>query len=471
MGLLFKVRKTIEKEALIQPGDRVLVCVSGGIDSTTLFFLLHEITKHIGFKLGIAHVNHGLRGIESDRDECFVEDLAHKFSIPFFKKRYDVGKIARARGISVQHAGREIRYEFFEHTALLNDFNKIAIGHTADDQVETFFLRILKGTGIKGLSAIPVKRGIIIRPLLNVYRSEIETYVRENLIDYVHDSSNDKIYYERNYIRKELVPVIERFNSQAKKKVIKLLEEIGEINRMFELKAEQFITDNSVLKGEEICFPVDRFKHIDDEVRFRATLFALEKLGVNLVPLREHMRLIKDITASERPNLQLSLPKGVKVKKTYGTIIFSRKQAPGNIEERFPVYLGENISDRFGLKLYVSEIKEGTLITPVINDKNTALIDGKTLIDMHLRTFKEGDRFYPLGMKQPVKLKDFFISQKIPKELRRSIPLLVANVADETPPREDILWVVGYRIDERYKIKAETKRIIKIEVQGINRWP
>ncbi len=196
MDLVRKIKKIISQDGLIAEGDRVLIGCSGGIDSVTLLFVLREISHELSFELGIAHVNHLLRGEESDRDEDFVRGLADRFSIPCYIRKVNVKDEARKAGKSLQHAGRDIRYCFFDEMAEQLNFNKIAIAHNLDDQVETFLFRIIKGTGIRGLSSIPVKRGRIIRPFLTIYRSEIESYVETRTIPFMEDK---EILYGEKY--------------------------------------------------------------------------------------------------------------------------------------------------------------------------------------------------------------------------------------------------------------------------------
>jgi tRNA(Ile)-lysidine synthase len=177
--------------------------ISGGIDSTTLLFVLLEIQKTIDFELGLAHINHMLRGKESERDEEFVRELAGRLCLPLYVERVHVKEIAVEKGLSIQHAGREARYSFFNGILRQHGYNKIAIAHNLDDQIETFLLRAMKGTGLKGLSSIPIKRDAIIRPLLNTYRTDIAEYAARHAIAFVEDSSNSKTVYERNYVRNE----------------------------------------------------------------------------------------------------------------------------------------------------------------------------------------------------------------------------------------------------------------------------
>jgi tRNA(Ile)-lysidine synthase len=453
VNLVNKVKKIIGKEKLIEAGDNVLVGVSGGIDSTTLVHILFEISKKIDFKIGLAHLNHQLRGEESNRDEKFVEELAEKLSFPIYIKKADVKVHAKSRGISLQHAGRDLRYAFFEEVVNKHGFNKIAVAHNLDDQAETFLLRMLKGTGIRGLSSIPVKRDMIIRPFLDVYRFEIEEYVGKHSILYVKDSSNDKIVYERNYIRKQVIPLMESRNPLFKEKIIMLLQDITAINNLYHSKAEEFLKKEQKIENEDIFFEIDALKDTDEETRFRVMVSAFAKIEPAFIPLREHARLINNVISSKKPNLMLAMPQGIRIKKVYNRLVFTKKPMLTKITNIFPINSGENRIEPFGLMLDVSMVlQEGG--APHSSDKYIAHFDGDKIKALSVRAFINGDRFAPLGMRNHIKLKDFFISQKIPKEERRHIPLLISG--------DDIIWVIGYRMDERYKITETTKKVLKI---------
>jgi len=456
VNLVNKVKKIIEKEKLIEAGDNILVGVSGGIDSTALVHVLSEISKKIDFKIGLAHLNHQLRGEESVRDEKFTEDLAGKLSLPIFIKKADVKGYAKSRGISLQHAGRDLRYAFFEEVLETHGFNKIAVAHNLDDQAETFLMRMLKGTGIRGLSSIPVKRDRIIRPFLGVYRFEIEQYVGEHSIVYVKDSSNDKIVYERNYIRRQVIPLMEVRNPLFKEKIIMLLQDITAINNLYGSKTLEFLEKEQKIENEDISFEIDALKDIDEETRFRVMVSVFARIEPDFIPLREHARLINNVISSEKPNLMLAMPHGIRIKKVYNRLIFTKKPIPPKITDAFPINNGENRLDLFGLMLNVSLILQD-INSPRLSHRYIAHFDGDKIGDLSVRTFLNGDRFVPLGMKNPVKLKDFFISQKIPKEERGNVLLLVSG--------HDIIWVVGYRIDERYKITEDTKKVLEISAK------
>jgi len=468
MNLVNKIRKTIENEQLIENGENVLIGVSGGIDSTALLYVLAEIAKEGRFKLGVAHLNHLLRGDESNRDQVFVERLAEKFSVRCHVKKIDVKGYAKAKGLSLQHAGRDIRYDFFEAVACENGYDKIAIAHNLDDQIETFILRMLKGSGLRGLASIPIKRNRIVRPFLYVYRSEIEDYVKTNGIVYVEDSSNNKITYERNYLRKKIMPLMNTLNPVFKEKIYSLLHDITAVNSIFERNALEFIDKFSMRGRHEISFEIERLCELDAETRFRVIAHILNGIKPGFIVLREHYHLIDKILNGKRPNLSVMLPYNIRVLRVYERLIFTAVKTMPVINGLFPVTLGENVLEPFGLVLVILRHTCTTAPSPaeiktMAYDSNIALLDADKMMDMYVRTFREGDRFIPLGMNNSVKLKDFFISRKVPKKHRRHIPLLVSG--------NDIIWVIGHRIDERYKVTIQTKNMIKVVARPSSIYP
>ncbi|MBS1238537.1 MAG: tilS [Deltaproteobacteria bacterium] len=450
--LIRQVTKTILQEKLIEKDDKVLLAISGGIDSTTLLFVLLEIQKNIGFDLGLAHINHMLRGKESERDEEFIKKLALRLRLQLYVKRVDVKKIALDRGLSIQHAGREARYHFFNEVITEYGYNKIAVAHNLDDQIETFLLRALKGTGLKGLSAIPIKRDAIIRPFLNTYRADITQYAGRQIISFVEDSSNDKIVYERNFLRKEIFPIMEKLNPLFKEKIFFLLKDLTYIDHLFEKKANAFLKKHQRNKEGDISLDINSLNKIDDETKFRVISDIIVSLEPAFVPLREHIRQIKNIISAKGPNLVATLPKGIKIKKIYDHLLFTKKPPASPIQETFPLSMGKNVLQPFGLDLQLSQPRK--IARLFSKNKNIALFDSDKLGQLTIRTFINGDTFIPLGMKGRMKLKDFFISLKVPKEERRTIPLLLSD--------NDIIWIIGSRIDERFKITKNTSKVLKV---------
>lgn len=450
--LVRKTKEIVRTEGLIAEGDRVLVGCSGGIDSVALLFVLRELSHDLPFELGIAHLNHMLRGEESDRDEDFVKGLADRFSIRAHFRKVDVGAEARKAGKSLQHTGRDVRYQFFDEIAEQLHFNKVAIAHNLDDQVETFLLRIVKGTGIRGLASIPIKRGRIIRPFLPVYRSEIEAYVKTRSITFVEDSSNAKSVYERNFVRREILPVMEKLNPSAKDKIYALLHDLSSINVIFDRKAEEYLSVARLTEGGDTVIDTNTLKELDEETRYRVIARLLRERDPVFLPLREHIRLVEKLLTSRRPNLSATFPRGTTVNRVYENLVFTRKSPAPKTNGVFPVQTGKSTIEPLGITLHVTEMAEQS--DDITVAPNIAYLDREKLGNLSVRTFIPGDRFVPLGMRTPVKLKDFFIGQKIPLEKRRNLPLFLSG--------KDIVWVVGHRIDDRYKVTKETRLVLKV---------
>jgi tRNA(Ile)-lysidine synthase len=451
------VRRVIREEGLIDPGDKVLVAVSGGIDSSVLLSLLATIRSDLSITLGAAHVNHGLRGPESERDETFVKTLADGLSLPCHVMRADVRAEAREKGQSVQYAGRDIRYRYFDEVARSHGYSKIAIAHNRDDQVETFLLRVIKGTGINGLTSIPIRRERIVRPLLRSYRSEIADYARRFSIPFVEDSSNRKDTYERNFVRMHLMPLMAQLNPRFREKILRLLADISAVDSLFEDEAKRFADGQVHFDGGEGRIPVAALRALHPETRFRVISGMLARLEPRFIALREHVFLVEKSLFSLRPNNNVTLPHAIMVRRIYDTLVFARATAETEVLETFMIESGPNRIPSLGITLNVSFSGKRPEFFPA--GTGVSHFDGDKVSALSVRTFRNGDRFTPLGMDRSVKLKDYFMAKKIPRQRRRSIPLLMAG--------DDIVWVVGERMDERFKVTPETSLFLKVEVEKI----
>ena len=454
MELEERVRRAISRERLIDPGDTVLVGVSGGIDSSTLLFLLDRMKHDMGFGIAVGHINHRLRGEESERDEAFVKGLADRYHLPCHTARVDVGEYAREQGLSVQHAGRDVRYRYFEEWSKAHGYRKVAIGHNRDDQVETFLLRLIKGTGIHGLASIPIKRGPLIRPLLRTYRAEIAAYAEQWSLPYVQDSSNLKEAYERNFIRRRITPLMEQLNPKFREKILLLLADIASINTIFDEEAGRFLEGEGITEVEGFRVRADRLSGLHGEVRFRVITLLLARLEPRFIALREHVRLVEKSLLSRRPNNAVTLPYGIRVKRVYGELIFTKRGDAPQVGATFEIKAGENAVPLLGITISVSVMGARPEVFP--EERNIAFFDAARVSDLTLRTFREGDRFTPLGMRGSVKVKDYFISRRIPADRRRQIPLLLT--------KGEIIWIVGERISDDYKVTAHTTRVLRVAV-------
>ncbi len=452
--LVRRTLKLIRERGITGGDDRILVACSGGVDSATLLFVLNEARKEVHFGLGAAHVNHLLRGSESERDEAFVRDTAAGYGIPFFLERANVREYAASHGLSLQHAGRDIRYRFLDDIADREGFTRIATAHNLDDQIETFVLRLVKGSGLRGLASIPPARDRIIRPFLEVYRSEIASFAAQHAIAFVEDSSNEKIVYERNYIRHRIVPLCDELNPAFRGKIASLLADIQAVNATLDRQKDAFM--KRVRGGrKELTVPLGYFTKLDHELRYRVTADIFARLTPSFVPLREHIHLIEKIVSSKRPNLHLDLPSGLKVNKVYDRLIFTTQPVPENMREAMELHMGTNRIPRLDVEIRLSTLKNIPAAFP--KSSFTAYLDADKCGDLAVRTFSPGDRFQPLGLARAVKVKDFFISRKIPLKERRQVPMILSG--------SDIIWIVGHRIDDRYKLTEDTRRVLKVTVK------
>jgi tRNA(Ile)-lysidine synthase len=452
MDLKEYVRRIIVQEEMLTPGDRVLIGVSGGIDSSALLFILRSLKDTLGIQLAVAHVNHQLRGEESERDESFVGEAADRYGLVCHTTRADVLSASRSRGISIQHAGRDIRYKFFSDLAVAHNYNRIAIAHNQDDQVETFLLRVIKGTGLNGLSSIPIKRGAIIRPFLTTCRTDIEVYVQSASIQYVEDSSNRKDGYERNFVRNRITPLIAQLNPSFRDKVVSLLSDISALNERLDAEAREFLETRVTIEDGENSVSVEKLRALSEEVRFRVVSDQLIRLRPEFVPLREHIRLVDKSLFSTRPNNFVVLPRGIRVKRAYDSLIFSRQKEIPHFAGSHAVEPGKNIIPELKVIITLAFHNEQPSLSG--EDRMVAVLDADKIADLTVRTFRTGDRFVPLGMGEQTKLKDFFISRKIPQERRRSIPLVVSG--------DEIVWIVGERISNNHRVTSETKRFLTL---------
>ncbi len=438
---------------LISPNDHIFAAVSGGIDSMVMLDLLRRLSEKIPFRLHIVHINHGVRGEESDADEALVGEQAGRFNLPV-----ELKVLSDLDSNSSEDEMRNARYAAFEDILLRNPAAKIATAHHLNDQLETFLMRLAKGAGLKGLSAIPVKRERFIRPLLAFRRKEIEAYAAQNHIPFREDHTNADVSKLRNHIRHTLVPAFNNvFGDSFFNGFNKSLEEIQ--------KHQLFFTE-----GNKPVFE-DLVKLNKKDVRLKASDYsgfpALRRRAVfqycisHMNPLTSHVsdnlwqafdRFVNQASTGGRFQAGADLF----VLKNREYLLFYREKT-ASIQ---PVELFVNMPVRWGeYEICLQREKGNKIILNNDRDQEFFCAD-QVLFPLTVRSWQEGDFFYPLGMKGKKKLSDFFVDQKMEVRGKNKIPLVCSGA--------DILWVAGMRLDNRFRVNEKCKKIyhIKIENKG-----
>ncbi|MBI3500541.1 MAG: tRNA lysidine(34) synthetase TilS [Bacteroidetes bacterium] len=446
----------IRKEKLGDNSRSYLLTVSGGVDSIVMCDLFFKA----GFSFGIAHCNFKLRGEESEEDEEFVKSVAGKYKVAFHKKSFSTKAYSERKKISIQMSARELRYEWLKRLAKDKKYDCIATAHHLDDSIETFFINLLRGTGIAGLQGIQVKQGNIIRPLLFANKKMIHDYADENKLQWREDSSNFTDKYLRNSIRHHLIPSLKRLNKGFEKTITKELSYFKEAGDIFKKFIEEKKKEIIVEDGKNILLNIKKLKdsgHAETVLHEILRAYDFNPETTELIAQRMYTtagkkflsptyRLIKDreffiLTpthpAQEHPPLrQVGAPpsKGDK--------------------EKFLLKKNQTEFQNENLKLKM-EIMDGNISEVKDKSPQTAYIDlAKLEFPLTLRKWKQGDFFFPLGMKGKKKLSDFFIDIKLPLNNKEETWVLESST--------NIVWVIGHRIDERHKITPRTKKIYKV---------
>ncbi len=453
-----KFLSTIRKFRMIQEGDTVLVAVSGGCDSTSLLFLLNELKSSWKLKLGILHVNHQLRGADSERDENFVRKLGQRFKIPVSVARVDVKKKAADENISLEEAARLLRYDFFERTARSKRAHCVAVAHTQDDQAETVLMRILTGTGLQGLQAIRPKRKLngayLIRPLIEISRADLEEFAKKKKIRFRTDETNRSIKFLRNRIRHDLLPRLERdFNPQIKKVLARLPHLLDvDVSFLAEFAKMSYQRLAKLESSKEVVFSKSSFSKLHPAIQYRLISFALKDIGRADLDF-EHWKAFHEKWLSQA-RFKIQMPKGVLVSVSSENVRVFRDR---NKARSFSYLLPKNG------KVFISEIGAILNLKPLekmprqLRKKNRTfeIMDADQLtFPLVVRTRRPGDRFQPLGQTKPQKLKSFLINQHVPVRERDRLPLLISQGT--------IVWVVGVALGEAAKVTSQrTKRFVR----------
>lgn len=458
-----KVLSIIKEHDLIKENENIVIGVSGGPDSMALLHVLLEIRDFIDFNIYIAHLNHGVRGIEARNDQLFVEKQAKKLNLPYYTRNVSMIEYGKEKGITAEEAGRELRFGFFREIIKEQGGGKIAVAHNKNDQAETLLMRFMRGTGIDGLKGMEFISQDIIRPILSISRSEIEKYIEEKNIDTVLDKTNLQPIYTRNKVRLELIPYIEEnFNPN-------IIDTIWRTSRISTIDSE-FLEEytekeyDKLLKKEEdnvIILDGEKLTYLNRSIQQRVIRNGIQKINGSLQGITEIQILsVLNLLLMGKTGKRINLINNIIARLNYNELIIEKKE---KIEDRDFLcelsYPGDVKLKELGyyFNMEIIEINEKTEFekSKYVKYFDLSKIKGK----LFFRNRKQGDRFSPFGMSGSKKIKDYFIDEKISKDLRDKIPLLI----DE----KNILWVVGYRTSEDYKVTKDTERILKISYNNI----
>jgi len=458
---LARVRETISHLEMIQRNDRVIVAVSGGADSISLLHLLYSLRDFFSIHLVVAHFEHGLRPTEDPAETGFVQQFAASLGLPFESEK---GSLSIGRGASIEERARNARYDFLERMRGKHNAQRIALGHTLNDQAETLLMRLLRGSGPAGLGSIPpVRNSTIIRPLIETERREIEAYLDSQGLAWKTDSSNLQPTYLRNRIRLELIPLLENYQPRLVKLLGQTTAILRDENACLEKIADAWLTSKVEMKPEgSFRISIPSLFELPIALRRRVTRQLIGKVKKDLRRISsDHIESAEKLMRGEKPQGSLSLPNSVKIKRAYDHLIFSAE--PGRKLDSFSYNLGgpgEHQLEEIGLLISLFEMPN-SMGLPLEGSPWTAFLDAeKVHYPLTVRSFRPGDRFVPLGMTGHKKLKDFFVDLKIPRDQRYSTPILCC---DNIP-----VWVCGFRIDDRFKVTPETKRLMRVMLNPVS---
>ena len=446
MNLLQQFKQYINQEKLFQLQDRVLLAVSGGVDS----IVLCHLCKLAGYDFAIAHCNFQLRGSESDADEALVQMLASKYEVDFFFKRFDTSNYANENKESIQVAARNLRYSWFAElidSRSGSPFKKLLTAHHANDNVETLLMNFFKGTGIAGLQGILPKSGKeqqIIRPLLFAKKENLLQYATDNVLSFREDASNESDKYTRNYFRNKLIPALSAVYPKLEDNLLDNIQRFSEVNLLYKQAITQLKKKLLIQNKDTLQMPVLKLLRTE---ALQTVLFEITKeFGFTSKQIVDIIRLLN---AGSGKFIDSSTHRIIRNRKW---LIISLLQSEDQSH-----YLIEDSDEQIQFAGQSINVKKIPKPLKIESESLIAQLDAKDIVfPLLLRKWQQGDYFYPLGMKKKKKLSRFFIDNKLSLPQKQNTWVIEMN--------KKIVWVVGQRIDDRFKLDAQTQNIIRMEL-------
>jgi tRNA(Ile)-lysidine synthase len=453
-SFLDSVRSTIKKYNMIKSGDTIVIGVSGGADSLCLLHVLNTLKDELQVKLFAVHLNHQFRGLDADADADFVEKICKAWNVPYKIETFDVPAYAKQQGLSPEEAGREIRYKLFGEAKEALKATKIAVAQNLNDNIETILMRLIRGTGLEGLKGIDAVRDDIIRPLLRQNRSAIEEYCQQNSLEARVDKTNLEPIYLRNKIRLELLPYLrQRFNPNIDEAIERMGQVVREENNYLEQQTEMLMQSIGELNNNCITIKTESIRNLHPAMQKRLLRKAVENIATTLNSFEyKHFQGILELL-NKSTGAAIELPKGLKAYISYENLIICKNIENTDKKCYYKLkYNYNNYINEIDVNINVKLISGGEL-SSVPKNFNTVYIDAdKVKYELIVRSREQGDIFSPIGMKGSKKLKDYFIDKKIPKEKRDQVMLLTDG--------NEIVWILGSLISEKYKITSNTQKVI-----------
>ncbi len=437
--MVHRFKSFIESQQLCTDKDKILVAVSGGIDSMVMLRLFLKA----GYQIGMAHCNFNLRGKESDGDQQFVNDCAKKINVPFHLTSFETKKHATENGISIQMAARELRYEWLDRIKLENGYDHIAVGHNSDDSIETFFINLSRNAGIHGLTGIKPRFKDVIRPLLFATKQEITAFAKSNHIGYREDSSNKETKYLRNRIRHQIIPEFEKVNPSFRDNMLEVIFRFRDLEKQLTDMTAYYQNMAMTIADEKVRIDFTKFPSSDI---MNIVLFEMVKdYGFNGDQVKSMIESVHGESGKQFFSGSFRL-----VKDRNEFIITRREEISDN------VYTIEKGVSHLDIPVNLSfEMFPKSETFKILTHSNMAFLDyDKLIFPLKLRRWNKGDRFIPFGMIHLKKLSDFFTDNKLSLVEKESVWLIESG--------NDIVWIINHRIDNRYRITEETQKIYKI---------
>lgn len=442
--ILHNVAQFIEQHQLFKPNHSILCAVSGGIDSIVLLDILFKLK----YKLQLAHCNFKLRGKAADKDEALVKKYADKLGLPFHTIAFDTAQYAKEKGVSIQMAARELRYNWFQKIRKENNLHSIATAHHINDNVETVLLNLTKGTGIKGMIGIQTKNNVIVRPLLCLNKHDIEKYAKKQHLLFRADASNSDNKYERNFLRNNVIPQLETINPQLLNTFSANSQHFQDAYQIFENGLKKLLTNITENRNGHYYISI---KKLIQQPGWKTVLFHyLETFNFSPKQVEEAIAIIDAESGKQLTNEKFRLVKSrdfliitplpdEKYEKAFIIIKDAKQQIT---------------TQNFKLKFQIKKYKG-------VQNKDIAwyaqLDAQKVLFPLTLRLWKKGDYFYPLGMEKKKKISDFLVNEKISLPEKEQTYVLLSD--------EKVICILGKRIDNRFKTNDNTKKVLEIKIK------